>query len=77
MKGNTDKWHLILSTKNSTKSQAGDYLIKNSNCGRLIGIKIEILNRQRLRYIRLKMAFLLPLPVISSAEISRTLGYRM
>ena len=41
MKGNTDKCHLIMSTKNAPELQIGDSSIKPSNCEKLLGVKID------------------------------------
>ena len=40
MKGNTDKYHLIMSTKNTPELQIGDSLIKTSS-EKLLGVKID------------------------------------
>ena len=41
MKGNTDKCNLIMSTNNALEIQVGESFIKTSNCGKLLGIKID------------------------------------
>ena len=41
MKGNTDKFHLIMSTENAPELQIGDLLIKTRNSEKLLGVKID------------------------------------
>ena len=41
MKGNTDKWHLIMSSNDSSGIKIGSPLIKRSNCEKLLGVKID------------------------------------
>ena len=41
MKGNTNKWHLILSFNDSNEVKIGNSLIKRSNCEQLLGVKID------------------------------------
>ena len=41
MKGNTEKCHLIVSTKEPTEIQVGESIIKSSNSEKLLGIKID------------------------------------
>ena len=41
MKGNTDKYHLIMSTNNNPEIQVGDSLIKANGCEKLVGLKID------------------------------------
>ena len=43
MKANTDKCHLLMSTKIPTTLKIGNTAIKNSDCEKLLGVKIEIL----------------------------------
>ena len=40
-KGNTDKWHLIISTNNTPELEIGDSLIKTSTYEKLLGVKID------------------------------------
>ena len=41
MKGNTDKFHLIMSTENAPELQIGDLLIKTRSSEKLLGVKID------------------------------------
>ena len=41
MKGNTDKFHLIMSTNNTPELKVGDSLIKTSTSEKFLGPKIE------------------------------------
>ena len=41
MKGNIGKCHLIMSINNVTELRFGDCSIKNSNCEKLLGVKID------------------------------------
>ena len=41
LKGNTDKCHLIVSSDDPTEIQVGESVIKNTNCEKLPGIKID------------------------------------
>ena len=41
MKGNADKCHLIMSTKDTPKIQVGESLIETSNCEKLLGVNID------------------------------------
>ena len=41
MKGNTDKCHFIISSNDSSEIKIGNSLIKNSNCEKLLGVKID------------------------------------
>ena len=41
MKGNTDKYHLIVSTNEPIEIRVGEYLIKSSTCEKLLGVKID------------------------------------
>ena len=41
MKGNTDKYHLIVSTDEPIEIRVGEYLIKSSTCEKLLGVKID------------------------------------
>ena len=41
MKGNTDKCHLITSTKDAPNIQVGQSFIETSNCEKLLGINID------------------------------------
>ena len=41
MKGNTDKCHLIVSIDEPIEILVGEYLIKNSTCEKLLGVKID------------------------------------
>ena len=40
-KGNPDKCHLLVSTNEKTKINTGEFLIENSNCKKLLGVKID------------------------------------
>ena len=41
MKGNTEKYHLIMSTKELADFQLGGSLIVRSNCEKYLGLKIN------------------------------------
>ena len=41
MKANPDKCHLLLSTKDERQMKLGNASIKNSNCEKLLGVKID------------------------------------
>ena len=41
MKGNTSKCHLLLSKDESCEIHIGDFIIENSTCEKLLGIKID------------------------------------
>ena len=41
MKGNTDKYHLIISTDESIEIRVGESLIKNSTREKLLSVKIN------------------------------------
>ena len=44
MKGNTDKYHLIVSTDEPIEIGVGESLIKSSTCEKLLGIKINLIS---------------------------------
>ena len=41
MKGNTDKYHFIISSNNSSEIKIWNSLIKSSNCEKFLGVKIN------------------------------------
>ena len=41
MKGNTNKWHLLISSDETYKIQIEDSMIKKSDCQKLMGVKID------------------------------------
>ena len=41
MKGNTDKYHLLLRKDDTSEIHIGDSIIKSSTCEKLLGIKID------------------------------------
>ena len=41
MKANTDKWHLLVSTKSTVSANIGEFVINNSNEENLLDIKID------------------------------------
>ena len=41
LKGNEDKFHLIVSRNELTEMQIGDFTIKNSASGKLLGVNID------------------------------------
>ena len=41
LKGNPDKCHLLVSTNEKIKINTGDFSIENSNCEKLLGVKID------------------------------------
>ena len=41
MKGNTDECHLLLSKDKSSEIHVGESISKNSNCEKLLGVKID------------------------------------
>ena len=40
-KGNPDKCHLLVSTNEKTKTNIGEFSIENSDCEKLLGVKID------------------------------------
>ena len=40
-KGNPDKCHLLVSTNEKTKIKIGEFSIENSDCEKLLGVKID------------------------------------
>ena len=42
LKSNPDKCHALVSTNNSVDIKIGDYVISNSECEKLLGVKIDV-----------------------------------
>ena len=42
LKNNVDKCHVLVSTKNPVGIKIGDYTIGNSECEKLLGVKIDV-----------------------------------
>ena len=41
MKGNSDKYHFIISSKDCSEIKIGNSLTKSSNCNKILGVKID------------------------------------
>lgn len=41
LKGNTNKWHLLISSDETYKIQIEDSMIEKSDCQKLMGVKID------------------------------------
>ena len=54
MKGNTDKFHLLMTKDESSKIHIGESINKSSDCERLLGIQIDLMIMFKINVKRLK-----------------------